>query len=234
MRSRKLTGRISNKTAMAFHHELMEAFELLEILHEHGVTGPVSRASLPGIYLSGLTPDLHPKVHKELAGKVDFYQASGPVGWEDVLLRRYASQATLEERKDPTSSAAREISPLPLAIVAELLVLAEADPNQCQLCAVQGAADVEGRQMPGASVYTGCRKCKSKDHLARDCTQQHNPQQKAGWVKCIWEDAIEVLQNSNAGDGVITAMWEQAKDAREQDFVQGGDARTSASPARAV
>ncbi|KAK3272218.1 hypothetical protein CYMTET_19462 [Cymbomonas tetramitiformis] len=113
------------------------------MLHEHGFTGPVSRASLPDIYLSGLTLDLHANVHTELAGKK--VQVQGPPG-------------------------------------------------------------------------------------LRDCPQQqHNHQQKAAWVKCIWENTIEVLQNSDIGDDVIAAMWEQATYAREQDFAQGGDARTSAS-----
>ncbi|KAK3248140.1 hypothetical protein CYMTET_42383 [Cymbomonas tetramitiformis] len=108
----------------------MEAYELLEMLHEHGITGPVSRATLPGIFLSGLSPELHARVHKELMGKVDFNQATRPTGWESELLRIYVEQATLEERKNPNRlKATGDESPCPLALLTEYLH--EPDLEQC-------------------------------------------------------------------------------------------------------
>eukprot|EP00854_Cymbomonas_tetramitiformis_P002723 gene2723-biopygen2661 len=147
----RVEGSTQGRNTRTFHHALMEAFELIESLHKHEVTGPVSRASLPGIFLSGLTPDLHARVHKELLGKVDFHQATGPAGWEAELLRIYVEQATLEERRDPSRlKAARDQSPCPVAALVECL---DEHVKQCYALPTT-PAKVEGKQLPG-SYYTG-------------------------------------------------------------------------------
>ncbi|KAK3246410.1 hypothetical protein CYMTET_44053 [Cymbomonas tetramitiformis] len=228
-RSRQASGRNAGRNARTFHHALMEAFELMESLHKHGVTGPVSRASLPGIFLSGLTPELHARVHKELLGKVDFQQSTGPAGWEAELLRIYVEQATLEERRDPVGlKAARDQSPFPVAALVECL-----DEHVEQCYALPTApAEVEGRQLPGSSTYTGCRKCKSKEHLARDCPQQHDQQKKAAWVKCIWDEAFEILENSGASLELMEETFAVIAQERGSDFGEGEAAGASSSPNR--
>ncbi|KAK3241959.1 hypothetical protein CYMTET_48319 [Cymbomonas tetramitiformis] len=233
-RVRQVTGRNSGRNARSFHHALMEAFELLELLHEHGITGPVSRATLPGIFLSGLSPDLHARVHKELMGKVDFTQVSDPVGWEAELLRQYVEQATLEERKDPTGlKINREQSPFPLAVLTECLDDLEPCVEQCNaLPAATPPASVEGRQLPGSSTFTGCRKCKSKDHLARDCPQQHDIQKKAAWVKCIWDEAFETFENAGTQPELVEEMFAVVAQTRMPSFGEGEEPRASPSPSR--
>ncbi|KAK3289030.1 hypothetical protein CYMTET_3518, partial [Cymbomonas tetramitiformis] len=226
-RSRQASGKNAGRNARTFHHALMEAFELMESLHKHGVTGPVSRASLPGIFLSGLTPELHARVHKELLGKVDFHQSTGPAGWEAELLRKYVEQATLEERRDPVGlKAARDQSPFPVAALVECL-----DEHVEQCYALPTApAEVEGRQLPGSSTYTGCRKCKSKEHLARACPQQHDQQKKAAWVKCIWDEAFETLENSGASPELMEETFAVIAQERGSDFGEGEAAGASSSP----
>ncbi|KAK3269843.1 hypothetical protein CYMTET_21740 [Cymbomonas tetramitiformis] len=228
-RSRQAAGRNAGRNARTFHHSLMEAFELLESLHKHGVTGPVSRASLPGIFLSGLTPELHARVHKELLGKVDFHQATEPAGWEAELLRKYVEQATLEERRDPTGlKATRDQSPFPMAALFECL---DKHMEQCYALPTT-PTEVEGRQLPGSSTYTGCRKCKSKEHLAKDCPQQHDQQKRVAWVKCIWEEAFETLENAGASVELMEETLAVIAHERGSDFGEGEAAGASSSPGR--
>jgi len=231
-RARQASGKNAGRNAATFHHSLMESFDMLDMLHNHGVTGPVHRAALPGIFLSGLTPELHARVHKELVGKVDFNQSSGEEGWEAELLRRYVEQATLEERRDPVAmKTARDQSPFPIAPLMEFLEETESPTELCY--AVPAAAtEVEGRQLPGSSTYTGCRKCKSKDHLARDCPQQHHPQQKAAWVKCIWEETFETFQNAglDTGEGGIVEQQLALVAPLHMDFAAGEQMGAGPSP----
>ena len=233
-RVRQVSGRHVGRNARSFHHALMEAFELLELLHKHGVTGPVNRAALPGIFLSGLSPELHARVHKELMGKVDFNQVTGPVGWEAELLRRYVEQATMEERKDPTGlKTTRDQSPFPLPVLTECLDDLEPYVEQCNaLPATTPTAGVEGRQLPGSSTFTGCRKCKSKDHLARDCPQQHDTQRKAAWVKCIWDEAFEIFENAGTQPDLVEEMFGVIAQTRMPSFGEGEESGTSPSPGR--
>ncbi|KAK3256514.1 hypothetical protein CYMTET_34354 [Cymbomonas tetramitiformis] len=125
-------------------------------------------------------------------------------GWEAELLRKYVEQATLEERRDPASGlkAARDQSPFPMAALVECL---DEHVEQCYALptAPGPPAEVEGRQLPGSSTYTGCRKCKLKEHLARDYPQQHDQQKKAAWVKCIWAEAFETLENAGASSDLM-------------------------------
>ena len=231
-RARQASGKNAGRNAATFHHSLMESFDMLEMLHNHGVTGPVRRAALPGIFLSGLTPELHARVHKELVGKVDFNQSAGEEGWEAELLRKYVEQATLEERRDPAAmKVARDQSPFPITPLMEFLEEAEPPTELCY--AVPAAAtEVEGRQLPGSSTYTGCRKCKSKEHLARDCPQQHHPQQKAAWVKCIWEETFETFQNAglDTGEGGIVEQQLALVAPLHMDFAAGEQTGAGPSP----
>ncbi|KAK3254139.1 hypothetical protein CYMTET_36638 [Cymbomonas tetramitiformis] len=233
-RARQASGKNAGRNAATFHHSLMESFDMLEMLHNHGVTGPVSRAALPGIFLSGLTPELHARVHKELVGKVDFNQSSGKVGWEAELLRRYVEQATMEERKDPAHlKTARDQSPFPVAPLAEFWEEEASPKEQCYaMPTTTTPTEVEGRQLPGSSVYSGCRKCKSKEHLARDCPHQHQPQQKAAWVKCIWEEAFETFKNAgiDTGSGGIVEQQLALVAPEHMDFAEGESTGAGASP----
>ena len=235
-RARQASGRNAGRNAATFHHSLMESFDMLDMLHNHGVTGPVRRAALPGIFLSGLTPELHARVHKELVGKVDFNQSSGKEGWEAELLRKYVEQATLEERRDPVAmKTARDQSPFPIAPLMEFLEETEPPMELCYAvpaAAAAGPVVVEGRQLPGSSVYTGCRKCKSKEHLARDCPQQHHPQQKAAWVKCIWEETFETFQNAgmDTGEGGIVEQQLALVAPLHMDFAAGEQTGAGPSP----
>jgi len=233
-RARQASGRNAGRNARTFHHALMEAFELLKLLHEFGVTGPVSKAALPGIYLSGLTPELHSRVHKELIGKVDFNQTTGPAGWEAELLRKYVEQATQEERRDPTGlKINREQSPFPLAVLTESWDEQESSGEQCfALPAATPPVVVEGRQLPGSSTYTGCRKCKSKEHLARDCPQQHDTQKKAAWVKCIWDEAFETIENAGTCADLIEETFAALVQERMPSFGEGEATGASPSPGR--
>ncbi|KAK3259247.1 hypothetical protein CYMTET_31745 [Cymbomonas tetramitiformis] len=233
-RARQASGKNAGRNAATFHHSLMESFDMLEMLHNHGVTGPVSRAALPGIFLSGLTPELHARVHKELVGKVDFNQSSGKVGWEAELLRRYVEQATMEERKDPAHlKTARDQSPFPVAPLAEFWEEEASPKEQCYaMPTTTTPTEVEGRQLPGSSTYSGCRKCKSKEHLARDCPHQHQPQQKAAWVKCIWEEAFETFKNAgiDTGSGGIVEQQLALVAPEHMDFAEGESTGAGASP----
>ncbi|KAK3235817.1 hypothetical protein CYMTET_54001 [Cymbomonas tetramitiformis] len=174
------------RNAATFHHSLMESFDMLEMLHNHGVTGP------------------------------------------------YVEQATIEERKDPAHlKTARDQSPFPVAPLAEFW---EEEASPKELCYAMPTTatptEVEGRQLPGSSTYSGCRKCKSTEHLARDCPHQHQPQQKATWVKCIWEEAFEIFKNAgvDTGSGGIVEQQLALVAPEHMDFAEGESTVAGSSP----